>query len=175
MVETQIFIPLVNEQDEIIGEGEKLAVHQAGLLHRAFSILVHDGAGLWLLHQRAFHKYHSGGLWTNTCCGHPNVGEEMERAIHRRLQEEMGFDCPLTYQFKFKYQAQLDHGLMEHEIDHVYIGQYNADFTVNPEEVAAVRWATMDQIREEIQRHPEQFTVWFKQIVRELGERNELV
>lgn len=164
----QIFIPLVNEQDEIIGEGEKLAVHQAGLLHRAFSILVHDGQGKWLVHQRAFHKYHSGGLWTNTCCGHPNVGESMEQAIHRRLQEEMGFDCPLTFQFKFLYQAALDHDLTEHEIDHVYIGEYTGSFTPNPEEVAATRWQTFQDIQHAIVRSPEQYTVWFKEIVKEL-------
>jgi len=171
MVATQIYIPLVNDQDEIIGEGEKLAVHQAGLLHRAFSILVHDGQGKWLLHQRALHKYHSGGLWTNTCCGHPNVGESMENAVHRRLQEEMGFDCPLTFQFKFRYQAALDQGLMEHEIDHVYIGEYTGPFTVNPEEVAAIRWQTFDEIQASMALQPHLFTVWFKEIVAELEKR----
>lgn len=165
MLATQIFIPLVNEQDEIVGEGEKLAVHQAGLLHRAFSILVHDGHGKWLLHQRAFHKYHSGGLWTNTCCGHPNVGESLENAIHRRLQEEMGFDCQLDFKFKFQYKAQLDQGLFEHEIDHVFIGKFTGTFTVNPDEVAAFRWETLPQIQKEMLANPAQFTVWFKEIV----------
>ncbi|MFN4086658.1 MAG: isopentenyl-diphosphate Delta-isomerase [Spirosomataceae bacterium] len=168
MVATDIYIPLVNDLDEIIGEGEKLAVHQSGQLHRAFSILVHNGQGEWLIHQRAFHKYHSGGLWTNTCCGHPNVGEDMEAAIHRRLQEEMGFDCPLEFQFKFRYQAELDHNLIEHEIDHVFIGRYDDSFVVNPEEVADFRWMTFEDIQREIQTYPERFTVWFKEIMKQL-------
>ena len=171
MIATDIYIPLVNELDEIIGEGEKLAVHQSGLLHRAFSILVHNGQGQWLIHQRAHHKYHSGGLWTNTCCGHPNVGEDMESAVHRRLQEEMGFDCGLEFQFKFQYEAKLDHDLIEHEIDHVYVGRFGGEFEVNPEEVADYRWLTFDEIQQEIQMEPERFTVWFKEIMNELTIR----
>ena len=161
-----IFIPLVNTDDQLIGHQEKLAVHEQGLLHRAFSILVHDGQGHWLLHQRALHKYHSGGLWTNTCCGHPNEGESMESAVHRRLHEEMGFDCPLQFTFKFHYEASFSNGLTENEIDHVYIGQFNETFETNPEEVEVHDWFTIEEIEMNISKDPEKFTVWFREIMK---------
>ena len=159
-------IPLVNDADEIIGFDEKLAVHQKGLLHRAFSILVFNNKKEILVHQRAFSKYHSPGLWTNTCCGHPNEGESMEAAVHRRLFEEMGFDCNLKYSFTFRYLAKFDNGLTENEIDHVYTGEYNEDFTVNPEEVADYKWLSKSKIINKIAENPESFTVWFREIMK---------
>ena len=120
-----INIPLVDEEDNIIGHAEKLEVHQKGWLHRAFSILVFNDKNEILMHQRAFGKYHSPGLWTNTCCGHPNEDETMEAAVHRRLQEEMGFDCELSHKFTFRYKAEFDDCLTENEIDlsliHIYM------------------------------------------------------
>lgn len=162
---TTISIPLVNEKDEIIGHGEKLDVHSKGLLHRAFSILIFNKNKQMLLHQRAFSKYHSGGLWTNACCGHPNEGEGIEMAIHRRLLEEMGFDCDLTYAFTLRYRANLDKGLVENEIDHVYVGQYDGHFEVNPDEVADYRWVEVSVLLNEIENYPANFTVWFREIV----------
>jgi isopentenyl-diphosphate Delta-isomerase len=167
-MEPTIYIPLVDDYDTIIGHKEKLAVHLEGLLHRAFSILVYNSAGELLIHQRAFEKYHSPGLWTNTCCGHPNEGESMEAAVHRRLQEEMGFDTELTYSFTFRYQAEFDNGLIENEIDHVYVGTFDGHFIVNPEEVAAFKWENINEIKENAKANTEAFTYWFKEILKSI-------
>jgi isopentenyl-diphosphate Delta-isomerase len=168
MTTTAIYIPLVDDYDQIIGHEEKLNVHLKGLLHRAFSILVYNTSGELLIHQRAFEKYHSPGLWTNTCCGHPNQGESMEAAVHRRLQEEMGFDCELAYNFTFRYRAEFTNGLIENEIDHVYVGNFNGQFNINPEEVAAYKWQTVAQIKEEAATNPEAYTYWFKEILKNI-------
>jgi isopentenyl-diphosphate Delta-isomerase len=168
MTTTAIYIPLVDENDQIIGHQEKLEVHLKGLLHRAFSILVYNSSGELLIHQRAFEKYHSPGLWTNTCCGHPNQGESMDAAVHRRLQEEMGFDCELAYNFTFRYRAEFDNGLIENEIDHVYVGTFNSEFTVNPAEVAAYKWQAIAEIKEEAAANPEAYTYWFKEILKNI-------
>jgi isopentenyl-diphosphate delta-isomerase len=161
-----INIPLVDDEDRIIGHAEKLEVHQNGWLHRAFSILVFNDKKEVLIHQRALEKYHSPGLWTNTCCGHPNEGETMEDAVHRRLQEEMGFDCELFHKFTFRYKAVFDNGLTENEIDHVYIGTFNDTFIVNPEEVADYKWISITDIKDLILQNPANFTVWFREIMR---------
>lgn len=165
-----INIPLVDDQDNITGHAEKMEVHVNGWLHRAFSILVFNDKNEILIHQRAFGKYHSPGLWTNTCCGHPNEGETMEAAVHRRLQEEMGFDCDLTHKFTFRYHALFDNGLTENEIDHVYIGTFNETFTVNPEEVADYKWISIAETKELIEKNPADFTVWFKEIMNHEAE-----
>ena len=160
-----INIPLVDDDDNIIGHAEKMEVHLSGLLHRAFSILVFNDKNEILTHQRAFGKYHSPGLWTNTCCGHPNEGETMEAAVHRRLQEEMGFDCDLSHKFSFRYKAVFENGLIENEIDHVYIGIFNETFTVNPDEVADYKWISIAQTKELIHQNTDNFTDWFKEIM----------
>ncbi|MGL4632585.1 MAG: isopentenyl-diphosphate Delta-isomerase [Leadbetterella sp.] len=160
-----IYIPLVNDKDEIIGHGEKLDVHIKGQLHRAFSILIFDSNRKLLLHQRAWGKYHSPGLWTNTCCGHPNEGESMDAAIHRRLQEEMGFDCELEFKFKFRYKAEFPNGLTEHEIDHVYVGVFEGEFVPNKEEVADTAWVNASEIIQEVSITPEKYTYWFREIL----------
>ncbi|MFT5883973.1 MAG: isopentenyl-diphosphate delta-isomerase [Arcticibacterium sp.] len=166
MSKTEIInIALVNEADEIIGYDEKLKVHLLGLLHRAFSVLIFNRNGEMLIHQRAFGKYHSPGLWTNACCGHPNEGDTMQEAARRRLGEEMGFDCDLEYKFTFKYHAEFDNGLTEHEIDHVFYGEYNDVFVANPEEVADFKWMKVSEIREDIKTDPESYSVWFREIL----------
>lgn len=164
-MDSEIMIPVVDEQDQIIGHEEKLLVHRKGLLHRAFSILVFNDNGDLLIHKRAYNKYHSSGLWTNTCCGHPNPGESMEAAVSRRLQEEMGFTCDLSYAFKFHYRTTFDNGLTENEIDHVYFGKYNDDFVVNPDEVVDFKWVSMDEVRSSIDKDPEAYSYWFKEIL----------
>ncbi|MDB6081338.1 MAG: isopentenyl-diphosphate delta-isomerase [Chlamydiia bacterium] len=157
---------LVNEQDQEVGLEEKMAAHRKGLLHRAFSIFIFNSNEEMLLQQRAQTKYHSGGLWTNTCCSHPRKGETTAEAAHRRLQEEFGFDCSLQEQFSFIYQADLDQGLQEHEFDHVFTGYYNGSIDhVNPQEIATFRWITLDNLRKEMQAKPELFTVWFRIIL----------
>ena len=158
----QEHVIVVNEQDVELYLEEKLEAHRKGLLHRAFSIFIFNSDGQMLIHQRAKTKYHSGGLWTNACCSHPRKGETIEQAAHRRLQEELGFDCFLKEIFSFTYYAELDQGLKEHEFDHVLIGTYNGPVeNFNPAEVDAVRFIDPEELIEETKLHPEQFTAWF--------------
>ncbi len=152
---------LVNEQDEPIGVMEKIAAHEQALLHRAFSVFIFNNKGQMLLQQRALTKYHSPGLWTNACCSHPNPGESTEAAASRRLQEELGFSTPINKAFHFTYKAPFDNGLTEFEFDHVFIGAYDGDFDVNPEEVTAYKFVDVDLIEEDIKNHPASYTAWF--------------
>jgi isopentenyl-diphosphate delta-isomerase len=157
---------LVDTNDQPLGTEEKLRAHQLGLLHRAFSIFVFNTKGELLLQQRARSKYHTGGLWTNTCCSHPRPGEDLEAAVHRRLQEEMGFDCPLTEAFSFVYRATFeDDKLIEHEFDHVFIGVSDTLPVPNPAEVGDVAYRPVDAIATDITKHPERYTYWFRQVL----------
>lgn len=153
---------LVNEHDTELGLMEKMEVHEKGLLHRAFSIFVLNEKNQLLLQQRAFHKYHSGGLWTNTCCSHPRQGETNEQAAHRRLMEEMGFDCKLEHVLEFTYKAVLDKGMTEHEYDHVFVGHYNSNPNINPDEAQAFAWQNLGDITKDMEAHPKKYTEWFK-------------
>lgn len=155
-------IILVNERDEPTGVASKMLVHEKGWLHRAFSVFVFDKEGRLLLQRRADGKYHCGGLWTNTCCSHPRPGEETERAAHRRLQEEMGFDTELEKIFHFTYKAPFDNGLTEHEFDHVFAGEYEGPLHPDPEEVGAYDYQHLYKIGQRIQQEPEVFTPWFR-------------
>jgi isopentenyl-diphosphate Delta-isomerase len=157
---------LVDENDREIGSEEKLKTHQQGLLHRAFSIFVLNSKGELLLQKRAAGKYHSPGLWGNTCCSHPRPGEELEAAVHRRLQIEMGFDCVLQKDFSFLYRVELNNGLIEHEVDHVFSGHHNGDPKANPEEVQDWRWVGLQTLKEEIGRSPEEFAYWLKAVLK---------
>ena len=153
---------LVDENDNQIGLGDKMEVHQTGVLHRALSIFLFDTNGNWILQQRALTKYHSAGLWTNTCCTHPYPKEETIVAAKRRLKEEMGMDCELNFAFKFLYKAKLDSGLIEHELDHVFIGITNK--IPEPNELEVCSWKKLDymSIKKELNENPENYTEWFK-------------
>lgn len=153
---------LVNEADEAIGTMDKMQAHQEGLLHRAFSVFIFNSKGEMLLQQRAAEKYHSGGLWTNACCSHPSPGEETDKAAHRRLVEEMGFDTELSNAFIFTYRSAFDNGLTEHEVDHVYTGTFEGEILPDPEEVSNVAFHSMDVIRTSIKNEPHLYTSWFK-------------
>lgn len=155
-------IILVDEQDNEIGFIEKMKAHETEQLHRAFSIFIFNSKGEMLLQQRADSKYHSGGLWTNACCSHPRKGESLEQATHRRLSEELGFDCPLKPAFTFIYKAELDKGLTEHELDHVFIGTYDGAIQPNPDEVKSVKWMLPDELQRDLKTNPNNYTVWFK-------------
>ena len=154
----------VNEQDEIIGRQEKLYAHQKGILHRAFSIFTFNSKGELLLQQRANEKYHCGGLWTNTCCSHPVSENDTITDAHKRLQQEMGFDCELSFIEKFLYKAELDNGLIEHELDYIYNGYYDGLVDFNPAEVQATRYISWSDLQTELKERPEQFTPWLKLI-----------
>ena len=160
MIEEQVI--LVNEQDEQIGLMPKMEAHEKAILHRAFSVFILNKEGQLMLQQRALHKYHSPGLWTNTCCSHQRMGETNLEAGARRLQEEMGFETPLEELFSFIYKAPFDNGLTEHELDHVLLGHHNAVPEINTEEVASWKWMDLDQVAKEIITMPDQYTVWFK-------------
>jgi isopentenyl-diphosphate delta-isomerase len=155
-------VVLVNECDEELGLMEKMEAHEKALLHRAFSVFVFNQKGELLLQQRALDKYHSGGLWTNTCCSHPRPNELVADAASRRLREEMGFETPLEKVFDFIYQASFDNGLTEHEFDHVFVGYYDGDIHVNPAEVNDYTFRSMESIQESLQKHDGLFTAWFE-------------
>lgn len=166
---------LVDESDIQIGTEEKIKTHEKGLLHRAFSVFVFNAAGELLLQQRSFTKYHSGGLWTNTCCSHPRPGEETLAAAHRRLKEEMGFDCPLEEVFTFRYTAPFGNGLTENEYDHVLFGDWDGEFQSNPDEVAATRWVNPNTLKEELAQDPNQYSAWLHVCLdRVIEERKKL-
>lgn len=155
-------ILLVDENDKEIGFGEKMQTHLEGRLHRSFSIFVLNSKGKLLMQQRAKTKYHSGGLWSNTCCSHQRQGETLEDAIHRRLQEEMGFDTELKELFTFIYKVPLDHGLTEHEYDHVFYGNFDGKPKPNPEEVDDWKFVDLKELQNDIKEHPEKYTFWLK-------------
>eukprot|EP01136_Pigoraptor_vietnamica_P040975 Opistho-1_new@13409 len=156
---------LVDVNDVPIGTMEKLEAHQKGLLHRAFSILLFNEKGELLLQKRAISKYHSGGLWTNTCCSHPLPGESMEEATRRKLLQEMGIELTPDFSYKFIYKAPLDNDLLEHECDHVFIGHFDGIPVVNPEEVEDWKYMSLVDLRSDIQENPDHYTAWFKLIV----------
>ena len=156
---------LVDNEDHEIGTAEKLDAHRRGVLHRAFSVMVWDGRGRLLLQRRHIGKYHSGGLWTNSCCGHPRPGETSEEAASRRLNEEMRVICRLAPIGTFTYRAELDAGLIEHEFVHVFQGRYEGVIAPDPLECDGYSWSTPDVIRRQIAAVPQAFSAWFKKYV----------
>lgn len=152
---------LVDVHDNAIGTMEKLEAHEKGMLHRAFSILLVNEQGEMLLQQRALEKYHSPGLWTNACCSHPRPEEETINAATRRLKEELGMSLALTKIFQFTYYAELEDGLIEHEIDHVFLGITNENPIINLTEVMSYKWINLTELKMDIIAHPEKYTAWF--------------
>lgn len=153
---------LVNTKNNPLGAQEKLQTHIDGDLHRAFSIFVFNSKGRLLLQKRAKSKYHSGGLWSNTVCSHPKPNESLIKASHRRLKEEMGFDCPLKKSFKFHYKIIFDNGLIENEIDHVFIGEYNGKIKINKNEASDYKWMSLTELKKDFIENSDQYTVWLK-------------
>jgi isopentenyl-diphosphate Delta-isomerase len=154
-------VVLLDSHNNEIGHGEKLEVHKQGKLHRAFSIFIFNDKGELLLQKRNKNKYHSGGLWSNTCCSHPRPGEDIEEAAHRRLKEEMGFDCSLAEKFRFSYKIQLGR-LFEHEYDHVFVGYHKGKVTINEEEAEDFKWVEVAKVLEDVRRNPQDYSYWFK-------------
>lgn len=157
----QIDVILVDSSDRELGLMEKMEAHLRGELHRAFSVFIYNSKGEMLLQQRADEKYHSGGLWTNACCSHPFPGENVADAALRRLQEEMGVTAELDHFFSFIYHAELDNNLIEHELDHVFVGLSDATPDLNKDEVKAYRWMKEEDILSEMKDYPHNFTAWF--------------
>ena len=170
-------VVLVDESGRELGTATKLSVHVSGRLHRAVSVFVFDGEGRMLLQRRAAGKYHSGGLWSNTCCGHPRPGEPPAAAAHRRLREEMGFHCPLVPASSFVYRTALENGLIEHEHDEVFVGRFDGTPVPCLQEVEDWRWVAADELIADVSDHPSRYSAWFpialrKLLAREAGERD---
>jgi len=171
------FIIKVDENDNELGKIEKMQAHREGVLHRAFSVFIFNSNGELMLQQRAKSKYHSGGLWTNTCCSHPEFGESLNDAVKRRLKEEMGLECETHKIFHFIYRAQLDHGLVEHELDHVFFGETNQSPYLNIAEASNWKYMDMDDLKNDIHEFPEKYTAWlqicFEKVYQEFLKRKK--
>lgn len=155
---------LVDENDNQTGIAGKMEAHRKALLHRAVSVFIVNTKGEWILQRRAFDKYHSNGLWTNTCCTHPNPGESCIEAAERRLKEEMGIECGLTELFSFTYREKLDNELTEYEFDHVFFGTTYSDPVINISEVEEWEAVPYNDLKNDIQKNPDDYTYWFKEI-----------
>jgi isopentenyl-diphosphate delta-isomerase len=162
MIDALEKVILVDENDRPLGQAPKLEAHERGDLHRAFSVLVHDDSGSMLLQKRHPGKYHSGGLWTNACCGHPRPGEATIDAASRRLQEEMGIDCKLVPMHSLIYRADVGNGLVEHEFVHIFSGVWHGPITADPREAEDHAWRTLADLQLDIAEHPQRFTAWFR-------------
>lgn len=156
------YVVLVSSKNKKRGVAGKIKAHQKGLLHRAFSIFIFSPSGNLLLQKRSNLKYHTPGLWSNTVCGHPKPNERLLSAAHRRLMEEMGFDCQLSKLFSFVYKAEFENSLTEHEYDTAFIGLYDEEPHPNPAEVAEYRWVRFDRLPAKITQNPEEYTVWLR-------------
>lgn len=168
---TPEMIILVDENDEFVGVEEKIRTHQLGIRHRAFSIFILNKDNELLLQKRARKKYHSKGQWSNTCCGHPRLGESVERAGHRRLQEEMGFDCEMREVFAFSYRAELENNLIENEYDHVLIGEFDGQPNPNLDEVDDWKWVSLRAAQSDALAQPQEYTRWFTIAISMLSEK----
>ncbi|WP_091157427.1 isopentenyl-diphosphate Delta-isomerase [Mucilaginibacter pineti] len=153
---------LVDESDQIVGTMEKMEAHVKGKLHRALSVFIFNSRGELLLQQRAPEKYHSGGKWTNTCCSHPRPGEDTFAAANRRLPEEMGLHCSLTFAFSFTYCKTVQKGIIEYEYDHVYFGTTDVLPSPNAAEAAAFRYLDLGTLEVDLENNPDHYTEWLK-------------
>jgi isopentenyl-diphosphate delta-isomerase len=153
---------LVNPEDRAIGRMEKMAAHEQGILHRAFSVFLFNDQSQMLLQQRAHSKYHSPSLWTNACCSHPKPGEDTDAAARRRLFEELNIACNVDHMYHFVYKADVGNGLIEHELDHVFSGVYNELPEFNTDEVEAVKFVSLDWLNEDVDENPDAYTAWFR-------------
>lgn len=167
----QEYVVLVDEQDRELGIMEKLQAHREGKLHRAISVFIFNSKEELLLQKRANDKYHSGGLWTNTCCSHPFPNEKPGQAAARRLQEEMGLHTNLQHVFNFSYRANVENGLTEHEFDHIYFGFSDEIPAPHPGEASAWKYASLQEIEREIQQNPQEFTAWFRLIFQKIKDQ----
>ena len=162
---------LVDEADREVGLAPKLVAHQSGWRHRAISVCIVDGADRMLLQRRALGKYHSGGLWTNACCTHPRPGERADHTARRRLQEELGITCPLRFIDRIYYRAQVGGGLVEDEIVHLFVGNYDGEASPDAEEVSEVAWRTYDALVADIGARPDAYTYWFRYYMEQFGRK----
>ncbi len=164
------YVILVDKNDKAVGLMEKMEAHEKAILHRAFSVFIFNSEGNLMLQQRAQHKYHSPGLWTNTVCSHPREGEKTDDAAHRRIVEEMGFDCSFEEAFSFVYKADVGLGLTEHEFDHIFIGNSDTKPLINSDEVESWKYVELRWLEEDVKINPLNYTEWFKIALAEVLE-----
>jgi isopentenyl-diphosphate Delta-isomerase len=165
-------VVLVTEEDQVIGQMEKEEAHREGRLHRAISVCLFDRHGRWLLQKRSLSKYHSPGKWSNACCGHPKLNEKPLQAAERRLFEELGIRCPLSFCFSFAYKTDVGRGMIEHEFDHMFTGVFEGSISPNSEEVSEIAWWEESSIEEALRRTPELFSPWFPLIFSGMTKRD---
>lgn len=167
MQKTNLDVILVDETDTEIGVMEKLEAHQKGALHRAFSIFLFNDQNQMLIHKRALNKYHSAGLWTNTCCSHPIPNEDLFTGLKRRLNEELNivYEHQLDKAYQFIYKTELENNLIEHELDYVFVGRYNSSISPNHEEVMDWKYVDINSLYSDIKGNPNKYTFWFKEIL----------
>lgn len=169
-------IALVDKEDRIIAYEDKLKVHREAMLHRAFSVVVINSKGQWLIQRRALQKYHSGGTWTNACCSHLQKGQSMQDAVRSRLMAEMGIEAHPQFVHSFHYRAEFENGLTENEMDHVYLVRWDGEPTPDPREVMDWKWCDPAEIEKALGEHPEDFSAWFPMVyellVREASDQN---
>jgi isopentenyl-diphosphate Delta-isomerase len=158
-------VVLVDEQDNVVGAMDKLEAHRKGVLHRAFSVVIFNSKGEVLLQKRSLSRYHSGGLWTNSCCSHPKPHEVTAQAASSRLKHEMGIDVKPEFAYKFLYRCTLDNDFIEHELDHVYTGVFDGNPIANSDEVEDWKFVSIEELKADINRYPEKYTVWFRLIM----------
>jgi isopentenyl-diphosphate delta-isomerase len=151
---------LVDSMDREIGVGKKSSVHQLGLLHRAFSVFLFDNQGRLLTQRRALGKYHSGGRWANSCCGHPRPGESTHLAAVRRVRQELGVLADVTEVGAFIYRADVGPSLTEHEMDHVFVGELRGDLAPDPREICGLAWVSIEELRADLDRRPARYAAW---------------
>ncbi|MCX6723191.1 MAG: isopentenyl-diphosphate Delta-isomerase [Candidatus Staskawiczbacteria bacterium] len=166
---------LVDRKGKKIGTEFKLKAHKEGKLHRAFSIFIFNSKGDLLLQKRSPKKYHSGGLWTNTCCSHPKPSKETILSAHKRLKEEMGFDCHLSEIFSFIYKAKLNNDLTEYEFDHIFIGKFNGKPVINKKEVKDFKWVNYEFLERDIKQNPKIYTYWFKKCYKKVFSKSDFL
>lgn len=159
------WVVLVDRDDKETGVAPKLQAHRDAQLHRAFSVFVLNRHGDALLQKRAKVKYHSGGLWSNTCCGHPRPGEPLQAAARRRLREEMGFECDLRHVGSVYYELKLPNQLREHEFDHLFAGRFDGHVSPNPDEVDEICWMPVERLKRDVKACPEIYTAWLRVIL----------
>lgn len=152
---------LVDDLDQEIGIEGKFEAHLNPRRHRAFSIFIYNPQGQLLIQRRAMCKYHSKGLWANTCCGHPRPQEDVKTAATRRLYEELGFEASLTFLKTVKYDVMLDNNMREKELTHVFHGVYGKTFIPNPDEIMEIRWIDPHELRQDMQTNSENYAAWF--------------
>jgi isopentenyl-diphosphate delta-isomerase len=159
------FVILVNKIDKKIGLMPKMEAHKKGALHRAFSVFIFNNKNELMIQKRNINKYHSPGLWTNTCCSHQKDGESNINAGKRRLLEEMGFCVELNEIGSFIYNVGVDNGLIEHELDYILVGKYNGNVKINSDEVDNWKWMSLDNIKDDVRKRSKNYTEWFKIIM----------